>query len=180
MYLADPARAHAACAFHGRGGPAGPTHLNELQITEPGFKTGASDLFLLQFPAPRLPQGAGFAGADRPAQEPANPGLTSGLPRVMEGHRGALGVICCHPMADRYPIILGVIEEVAEGFTVTVFLRAAPGLDGAILLAEQSADTIDEACGVIRRIAKERSISEADTEFEVRLFDVGPPRGLTN
>jgi hypothetical protein len=47
MYLADPARAHAACAFHGRGGPAGPTHLHELQITEPGFKTGASDLFLL-------------------------------------------------------------------------------------------------------------------------------------
>jgi hypothetical protein len=83
-------------------------------------------------------------------------------------------------MADRYPIIFGVIEEVAEGFTLTVFLRAAPGLDGAILLAEQSADTVDEARGVIRRIAKERSISEADTEFEVRLFDLGPPRCLAN
>jgi hypothetical protein len=86
MYLADPARAHAACAFHGRGGPAGSTHLHELQITEPGFKTGASDLFLLQFPSPRLPQGAGFVRGERPAHHsPPTSGLTSGLPRVGEG-----------------------------------------------------------------------------------------------
>jgi hypothetical protein len=83
-------------------------------------------------------------------------------------------------MAGQYPTILGVIEEVAAGFTVTVFLRTAPGLDGAILLADQPADTIDEACGIISLIAKERSISEDDVEFDICLFDLGPPRGPTN
>jgi hypothetical protein len=83
-------------------------------------------------------------------------------------------------MADRYPNILGITEEVLEGFILTVFLRIAPGLNGATLLVDQPADTVDEAHGVVRRIAKERSISEADIEFEDRIFDLGPPRGPTN
>jgi hypothetical protein len=58
-------------------------------------------------------------------------------------------------MADRYPNILGVVEEVAEGFTLTIFLRASPGIDGAILLADQSVDSISEARGVVSMIAKE-------------------------
>jgi hypothetical protein len=83
-------------------------------------------------------------------------------------------------MADRYPNILGIVEEVAEGFTLTVFLRASPGIDGAILLADQAADTVDEARGVVSLIAKERSIPEADVEYDIRLFDLGPPRGPAN
>ena len=83
-------------------------------------------------------------------------------------------------MADRYPNIRGVIEEVAEGYTVTAFLRTSPGFDRAMLLADQPADTIDEARGIIIMIAKERSISEDDVDFDIRLFDLGPPRGLTN
>jgi hypothetical protein len=83
-------------------------------------------------------------------------------------------------MVDRYPNILGLVEEVAEGYTVTIYLRTAPGLDGATQLADQPADTVDEAREVIRRTAKERSIPEADVEYDIRLFDTGPPRGPTN
>jgi hypothetical protein len=49
---------------------------------------------------------------------------------------------------------------VAEGFTLTVFLRASPGIDGAILLDNQPTDTIDQARGIVYLIAKERSIPE--------------------
>jgi hypothetical protein len=84
------------------------------------------------------------------------------------------------PMADRYPNILGIIEEVVEGFTVTVSLRTSPGLDGARLLADQPADTIDEARGVISNFARECWISDDDVEIDIRLCDLGPPRGPTN
>jgi hypothetical protein len=83
-------------------------------------------------------------------------------------------------VTERYPNIFGIIEEVIEGFTVTIYLRAAPDVDGATLLVDQAADTIDEARGVIRRIAKERSIPEPDIEIEIRLFDLGPTPGPTN
>lgn len=83
------------------------------------------------------------------------------------------------PMAGRYPNILGIIEEVTEGYTVTVSLRTAPGLDGARILADQPADTIDEARGIIRKFAQECWISDDDVEIDIR-FDLGPSRGPTN
>jgi hypothetical protein len=89
-------------------------------------------------------------------------------------------VICSYSLAARYPSILGIVEEVAEGFTLTIFLRASPCIDGAILLADQSVDSISVARGVVSMIAKERSIPEADVEYDIRLFDLGPPRGPAN
>jgi hypothetical protein len=94
--------------------------------------------------------------------------------------RALQDVICWLSMVDRYPSILGIVEEVAEGFTLTVFLRASPGIDGAILLADQSVDSISVARGVVSMIAKERSIPEADVEYDIRLFDLGRPRGPVN
>jgi hypothetical protein len=69
---------------------------------------------------------------------------------------------------------------VAEGFTLTVFLRASPGIDGAILLDNQPTDTIDQARGIVYLIGKERSILENEVHIYIRMFDVGPPRGPTN
>jgi hypothetical protein len=90
-------------------------------------------------------------------------------------------VICSYSLAARYPSILGIVEEVAKGFTLTVFLRYSPGIDGAILLADQSVDSISVARrGVVSMIAKEQSIPEADAEYDIRLFDLGPPRGPAN
>ena len=83
-------------------------------------------------------------------------------------------------MTDRFPNIMGIIEEVVDGYTVTIFLRTSPGIDGAVLLADQPAGTIDEARGIIHNIARERSISEQDVIFDIRMFDVGPSRGPTN
>jgi hypothetical protein len=77
-------------------------------------------------------------------------------------------------MTDRFPNIAGVIEEVIDSYTVTVFLRTAPGLDGAKLLADQSADTIDDARGIIGKLARDQSIPEQDIVIDIRLFDVGP------
>jgi hypothetical protein len=49
-------------------------------------------------------------------------------------------------MAKRYPNILGIIEEVIEGYTVTIYLRRQrrPRSMGR---RKWSADTVDEAYG---------------------------------
>jgi len=64
--------------------------------------------------------------------------------------------------------------------TVTVFLRTAPGLDSVRLLADQSADTIDEARGIISNLARDQSILEQDVKVDIKLFDLGPPGGPIN
>jgi hypothetical protein len=63
-------------------------------------------------------------------------------------------MISCGLMADRYPNILGVIEEVANGYAVTVWLRTSAGLDGARIVADQPSDTINEARGIISKHAR--------------------------
>jgi hypothetical protein len=88
-------------------------------------------------------------------------------------------MIRCGLMADRYPNILGVIEEVADGYTVTVWLRTSAGLDGARIVADQPADTINEARGIISKHARECWVSDDDVEIDIRL-DLSPPHGPTN
>jgi hypothetical protein len=83
-------------------------------------------------------------------------------------------------MTDRFPNISGIIEEVLDGYTVTIFLRTSPGIDGAKLLADQPAGTIDEARGIIEMVARERSIPEDDVIVDIRMFDIGPPPGRAN
>ena len=83
-------------------------------------------------------------------------------------------------MSVRFPHITGFIEEVDSGYTVTVFLRTAPGLDSVRLLADQSADTIDEARGIISNLARDQSILEQDVKVDIKLFDLGPPGGPIN
>jgi hypothetical protein len=83
-------------------------------------------------------------------------------------------------MTVRFPHITGFIEEVDGGYTVTVFLRTAPGLDSVRLLADQSADTIDEARGIISNLARDQSILEEDVKVDIKLFDLGPPGGPIN
>jgi hypothetical protein len=82
-------------------------------------------------------------------------------------------------MGNRYPNILGIIVEVTEGFTVTVSLQTSPGLDGASIMADQPADTIEEARGVISRIARECWVPDDDVEIDIRM-DTLPPRGPAN
>ena len=82
-------------------------------------------------------------------------------------------------MADRFPNILGIIEEVAEGYTVTVYHRTAPGDDGTELLEDQPADTLEEARGIISLVARGCLISDDDVEIDIRLA-LSPPRGPMN
>jgi hypothetical protein len=48
------------------------------------------------------------------------------------------------------------------------------------LLADQSADTIDEARGIISNLARDQSILEEDVKVDIKLFDLGPPGGPIN
>jgi hypothetical protein len=88
-------------------------------------------------------------------------------------------MICCGLLAYRYPCILGVIEEVADGYTVTVWLRTSAGPDGARIVADPPADTINEGRGIISKHARECWISDDDVEIDIRL-GLGPSRGPTN
>ena len=65
-----------------------------------------------------------------------------------------------------------------DGYTVTVSLRTAPG-DETEVLADQPADTIDEARGIISLVARGCLISDDDVEIDIRLA-LDPPRGVTN
>jgi hypothetical protein len=83
-------------------------------------------------------------------------------------------------MTDRFPNILGIIEEVADGgYVVTVYHRTAPGGDGTELLADQPADTLEEARGIIGLVARGCLISDDDVEIGIRLA-LSPPRGPMN
>jgi len=61
-----------------------------------------------------------------------------------------------------FPAILSRITEVVDGFTVTVWLRHGPGLDQQTLLADEPADSIEQARLVATRHAKEHAIVVAD------------------
>jgi hypothetical protein len=82
-------------------------------------------------------------------------------------------------MADRYPNILGMIVEESEGFAVTVYLRTLAGTDGASMMADQPADTIEEARWIITKIARECWVSDHKVEIDIRM-DTSPPRGPAN
>jgi hypothetical protein len=88
---------------------------------------------------------------------------------IRRGPRSHAVVLYLAPMTDRFPYIAGVIEEVIDGYTVTVFLRTAPGLDGSSWPISRLTR------GIIGKLARDQSIPEQDIVIDIRLFDVGPP-----
>ena len=84
-------------------------------------------------------------------------------------------------MVERFPQILGIIEEDDEGnFNVTIFLRTSPHLLEDRLLIDQPTGTIDEACGIISLVARRRLISANEVVIHIGLTDMRPSRGSAN
>jgi hypothetical protein len=82
-------------------------------------------------------------------------------------------------MVERFPQIVGLIEEENDGFTVTIFLRTSPGFHGDTLLIDQATNNIDEAREIVSLAARQRSIPEDEVIIHI-LTDTRPSKGPAN
>jgi hypothetical protein len=82
-------------------------------------------------------------------------------------------------MVDRFPKLVGIIEEEHGGFTLTIFLLKSSRF-GDDRVIDQPSVTIDEARGIISLAARELSISEDDVVIHIGLTDTRPSKGPAN
>jgi hypothetical protein len=83
-------------------------------------------------------------------------------------------------MVDRFPNIVGIIEEEGDRFNVTVFLLTSPDFHQDRLLIDQPTDTIDEARAIVMLVARQQLIAEDNVVIHVGLIDTRPSKGPVN
>jgi hypothetical protein len=73
-----------------------------------------------------------------------------------------------------FPRISATITEVADGFTVTVWLRQSAGLDTSVLLTDEPIGSIDGARAVISSYAMAKGVRPSHVDEKIDLHDFLP------